>query len=82
MIRSFFILAFVLMTMPLACAQNPQRRVPAEWEPQEGVWVQWPRGIEFSYRPEMADIVDAIQGFRPVHLQLEIARHKVRLQIT
>jgi len=43
-------------------------RVPAEWEPQEAVWMQWPKGIESSYRPNFADIIDALQEYQSIHI--------------
>ena len=43
-------------------------RVPAEWEAQEAVWLQWPKWIEKALRNGMADIIDAIEDYVPVRL--------------
>ena len=43
-------------------------RVPAEWEPQEAVWMQWPPAIEGTYKPNFADIIEAAQSHQPVEL--------------
>ncbi|MEL7529195.1 MAG: agmatine deiminase family protein, partial [Pseudomonadota bacterium] len=37
------------------------RRVPAEWEPQAAVWMQWPGNYEKNMRPAFADIIQAVQ---------------------
>jgi len=44
------------------------RRIPAEWEPQAGTWMQWPKGIESSYRPDFCRIIDALQEYEPIHI--------------
>jgi agmatine deiminase len=51
-----------------ANAPTPAIRVPAEWEPQAGVWMQWPRFFEASYRPEFAAIVRVLLDYEPVHM--------------
>lgn len=43
-------------------------RVPAEWEPQAAVWMQWPGRYEKALRPAFADIIRAIQKHETVHL--------------
>jgi len=43
-------------------------RVPAEWEPQEAVWMQWPRAWERTYEPALAQVVAAILNHEDVHL--------------
>ena len=43
-------------------------RVPAEWEPHQATWMQWPKGVEASYRPNFSGIIDALQGYEPVHI--------------
>ena len=45
-----------------------QNRVPAEWEQQNAVWLQWPLQFEHWMRPEMASTIAAIQDYEPVHL--------------
>lgn len=43
-------------------------RVPAEWEPQDAVWLQWPQRWERSYEPAFARIVATIVQYEEVHL--------------
>lgn len=45
-----------------------QRRVPAEWEYQEAIWLQWPNQFEHWMRPEMAEVISVIQDYEPVHV--------------
>lgn len=44
------------------------RRVPAEWEPHEATWMQWPRWYESTYRPAFAEIIDILQSHEPVRI--------------
>ena len=48
-------------------ADNP-RRVPAEWEPQAGVWLQWPGPWERSYERDFARIASVIVRYQPLHI--------------
>lgn len=49
-------------------------RVPAEWEPQEAVWLQWPQRWEQTYEPAFAKIVAAILPHEAVHLLVNDAQ--------
>ena len=51
----------------LTSADSP-RRVPAEWEPQAGVWLQWPGPWERSYETAFARISSVIVGYQPLHI--------------
>ena len=51
----------------LAGADSP-RRVPAEWEPQAGVWLQWPGPWERSYESAFARIASVIARYQPLHI--------------
>ena len=51
-------------------------RIPAEWEAQEAVWLQWPLQFEHWMRPEMAATIAAIQNYEPVHLIVENEDHQ------
>lgn len=54
-----------MITDPIA----GERRMPAEWEPQAAVWLQWPMAWEGDGVQEaFADIVDAIARYEDVHL--------------
>jgi agmatine deiminase len=41
---------------------QPVRRVPAEFEPQEAIWLQWPGRWEKMYEPAYAQITNVIVG--------------------
>ena len=43
-------------------------RVPAEWEPQEAMWLQWSQFFESTYEPAFAPIVTTILGYEDVHI--------------
>jgi agmatine deiminase len=79
MMRKTKLMLFVLsclfwLNATIAMAQFPQfnwvskARVPAEWEPHEATWMQWPRPIEYSYRPAFAEIINKLQNYEPVEL--------------
>ena len=52
-----------------------ERRIPAEWETQDGIWLQWPLQFEHWMRPEMAATVSAIQNYESVHLIVQNQNH-------
>lgn len=43
-------------------------RVPAEWEPQEAVWLQWPRAWERTYEPALAQVVATVLAHEDVRV--------------
>ena len=43
-------------------------RVPAEWEEQEAVWLQWPGRWERAYEPALSKVVAAILRHENVHI--------------
>ncbi|WP_421984346.1 agmatine deiminase family protein [Roseibium sp.] len=55
-----------LLAVSVAEAASP--RVPAEWEPQAAIWMQWPGRYEKEMRPAFADIIQAVQKHESVHL--------------
>jgi len=48
-------------------------RVPAEWEPHAGTWMQWPRQNEHWSRPDHARIIAALSPYEPVHIIVDSA---------
>ena len=46
----------------------PEHRVPAEWETQDAVWLQWPLQFEHWMRPEIAATISVIQDYESVYL--------------
>ena len=57
---------FLLWIEPVS-ADHP-RRVPAEWEPQSGVWLQWPGPWERSYERDFSRIASVIVRYQPLHI--------------
>ncbi|MFH1533254.1 MAG: agmatine deiminase family protein [Pseudomonadota bacterium] len=52
----------------LLSTPTPTRRVPAEWEPHTGTWMQWPGPWEATARSAFADIIAVVGTYEPVHL--------------
>ena len=44
------------------------RRVPAEWEPQEAIWLQWPGPWEKAFESAFARMAVIIVGYEPLHV--------------
>jgi len=44
------------------------KRVPAEWEPQEAIWMQWPGHWEKSYEATFAKMTDIISRYEKLHI--------------
>jgi len=59
-----------LIVLGLASASpgQPVRRVPAEFEPQEAIWLQWPGRWEKNYEPAYAQITNVIVLYETVHI--------------
>ena len=57
----------VLAAFSAASAQ-PIRRVPAEFEPQEAIWLQWPGRFEKTYEPAYAEISNVIVQYQKLHI--------------
>lgn len=45
-----------------------QKRVPAEWEPQEAIWLQWPGRYEKSYEEAFAKFSKVIAEYEKLHI--------------
>jgi agmatine deiminase len=58
----------VLASASAAFALPPVRRVPAEWEPQEALWLQWPGPFEQTYVPAYAQITNVVVQYQPLHI--------------
>jgi agmatine deiminase len=46
----------------------PARRVPAEWEPQEAVWLQWPSDFERVFQPAFAQMAAIISRYEKLNI--------------
>ena len=44
------------------------RRVPAEWEPQEAIWLQWPGPYEKAFEGAFARMAVIIVGYERLHV--------------
>lgn len=55
-------------------------RVPAEWEPQGAIWMQWPGHYEAQLRPAFAEIIRSVKNHEPVHLLANSAKQKKAAQ--
>jgi len=72
------VLIIVMVSLIIGCQlmeyQNTKtpsegyRRVPAEWEPHEGTWLQWPKGWERGFQGTFSEIVNALQAYEQVNL--------------
>jgi agmatine deiminase len=58
----------VVVASSAAFALDPVRRVPAEWEPQEALWLQWPGPFEQTYVPAYAQISNVVVQYQPLHI--------------
>lgn len=47
---------------------QPIRRVPAEFEPQQATWLQWPGPFEKTYEPAFAEISNVIVQYQALHI--------------
>ncbi len=58
----------VVLGFTRASLGQPVRRVPAEFEPQEGIWLQWPGRWEKMYEPAYGQITNVIAQHDTVHI--------------
>ena len=65
----------IFLPFLIICFLFAERRIPAEWETQDGIWLQWPLQFEHWMRPEMAATVSAIQNYESVHLIVQNQNH-------
>lgn len=52
----------------LADSHNSVKRVPAEWELQEAIWLQWPGRWEKAYETAFAKISKVIADYQKLHI--------------
>ena len=48
--------------------QSPTKRVPAEWEPQEAIWLQWPGRWEKAHEIAFAKMSAVIAQYETLHI--------------
>ena len=62
-----FYAALVVAVIAAPLQAQAAARVPAEWEPHAGTWMQWPTW-ESTYKKNFADIIKVLQAHEPIHL--------------
>ena len=60
--------AAAALAMSVAAAAAETRRVPAEWEPQEAIWLQWPGPYEKAHEAAFAAMANIIAGYQTLHI--------------
>jgi len=65
--------AIIVLTMQaeatsITSEKSQSKRVPAEWEAQEAIWLQWPGRYEKSYEPAFAEISKIVAGYQKLHV--------------
>ena len=67
-----FITLFLFLTLGINVhsteTNNSLKRVPAEWEPQEAIWIQWPGYWEKEYESTFAKISAIISRYEKLHI--------------
>ena len=67
--RTALTVAFALMcVVTLQILADTQKRVPAEWELQEAVWLQWPGRYEKSLEEAFAKMTAVIIQYQKLHI--------------
>ncbi len=62
------LLALLFLLSSAAHVDAQIRRVPAEWELQEALWLQWPGRFERDYEPAYAKISNVVVQYQPLHI--------------
>ncbi len=68
-------IAFATLLLTLASNMNLDanqsasgKRVPAEWEPQEAIWLQWPSEFERVFQPAFAEMTAIISRYQKLNI--------------
>ena len=71
-VSKFFVIVTLLLSIfivsPVDADQLMSKRVPAEWEPQEAIWLQWPGRWEKVYEPAFAQMASIIPRYEKLHI--------------
>lgn len=86
-LRSPFVLAsscLIILAVANTAEAQPIRRVPAEFEPQAAIWLQWPGRFEKTYEPAYAEISKVIAQYQKLHILYDsnAIRNQARTAIT
>ena len=63
-----FTLLSVMPVIVTAGEQSMSKRVPAEWEPQEAIWLQWPGPYEKAHETAFAKMTSVIVAYEKLHI--------------
>lgn len=72
--RAAGVLIFLSMVAMVSVVSAPEdaktysKRVPAEWEPQEAIWLQWPSQRERAYETAFAKISAIVAEYEKLHI--------------
>jgi agmatine/peptidylarginine deiminase len=76
------VLALALcVTMNAGAAETDSkdsRRVPAEWEPREAVWLQWPGSYERVFQPAIARMSAVISRYQKLNILCDSGADEAR----
>jgi agmatine deiminase len=66
----FITLLISVMTINSKASEviDKTKRVPAEWEPQEAIWMQWPGYWEKDYEITFAKITEIVSRYEKIHI--------------
>ena len=59
---------FIISVDQVIAAEARSKRVPAEWEPQAAIWLQWPGPNERVYEPAFATMAEVISRYQKLHI--------------
>ena len=70
----------IILPLFIVCLLFADRRIPAEWETQDAIWLQWPLQFEHWMRSEIAETISTIQEYESVHLIVQNQNHLTQAQ--
>ena len=73
-LRLFVLSGLIVLGVASARAADPVRRVPAEFEHQAAIWLQWPGRYEKTYEPAYAEISNVIVQYEKLHILYDSTR--------
>ena len=62
------VVIFMSVSSQSSVAQSTNKRVPAEWEPQAAIWLQWPGRYEQVFEPAFAAMSEVITRYQLLHI--------------
>ena len=68
LLQALFLLVIVMSVGGARAMTDSLRRVPAEWEPQEAIWLQWPGRWEKSHETAFARMANVIVRYETLHI--------------